>query len=153
MIAIINCSDVFSSPSAVKFGRMSKRQRDSLFAEVERHRQQQRLQANSVQEPQSLPAYRSGKEPREQTSHLIPPLPQAYPYSVEPELPGCPPEVHPYLECRIGEAQAQSLAYRVSHRRGESNSLSAGRGEKFSQIIVFNTDGITLSVTLYIRWP
>ncbi len=63
--------DVFSSPSAVKFGRMSKRQRDSLFAEVERHRQQQRLQANSVQEPQPLPAYRSGKEPREQSSHLI----------------------------------------------------------------------------------
>ncbi|XP_067305260.1 nuclear receptor ROR-alpha B isoform X2 [Pseudorasbora parva] len=104
------------SRDAVKFGRMSKRQRDSLFAEVERHRQQQRLQANSVQEPQSLPAYRSGKEPREQSSHLIPPLPPSYPYSVEPELPCCPPEVHPYLE-RIGEAQAQNLAYRGSHRR------------------------------------
>ncbi|KTF74716.1 hypothetical protein cypCar_00043865, partial [Cyprinus carpio] len=116
------------SRDAVKFGRMSKRQRDSLFAEVERHRQQQRLQANSVQEPQPLPAYRSSKEPREQSSHLIPPLPPAYPYSVEPELQGCPPEMHPYLECRIGEAQAQSLAYRGSHRRGESNSLSAGRG-------------------------
>ncbi|KAI2655517.1 Nuclear receptor ROR-alpha B [Labeo rohita] len=115
------------SRDAVKFGRMSKRQRDSLFAEVERHRQQQRLQANSLQEPQPLPAYRSGKEPREQSSHLIPPLPPAYPYSVEPELQGCPPEVHPYLECRIGEAQAQSLACRASHRRGESNSL-AGRG-------------------------
>uniref|UniRef100_A0A673HYH7 Nuclear receptor ROR-alpha-like n=1 Tax=Sinocyclocheilus rhinocerous TaxID=307959 RepID=A0A673HYH7_9TELE len=100
------------SRDAVKFGRMSKRQRDSLFAEVERHRQQQRLQANSVQEPQPLPAYRTGKEPREQSPHLIPPLPPAYPYSVEPELQGCPPEVHPYLECRIGEAQAQSLAYR-----------------------------------------
>uniref|UniRef100_A0A8C1PM90 RAR-related orphan receptor C n=1 Tax=Cyprinus carpio TaxID=7962 RepID=A0A8C1PM90_CYPCA len=74
------------SRDAVKFGRMSKRQRDSLFAEVERHRQQQRLQANSVQEPQPLPAYRSSKEPREQSSHLIPPLPPAYPYSVEPEL-------------------------------------------------------------------
>uniref|UniRef100_A0A8C1TX79 RAR-related orphan receptor C n=1 Tax=Cyprinus carpio TaxID=7962 RepID=A0A8C1TX79_CYPCA len=97
------------SRDAVKFGRMSKRQRDSLFAEVERHRQQQRLQANSVQEPQPLPAYRSSKEPREQSSHLIPPLPPAYPYSVEPELQGCPPEMHPYLECRIGEAQAQSL--------------------------------------------
>ncbi|XP_016105522.1 nuclear receptor ROR-beta-like isoform X2 [Sinocyclocheilus grahami] len=123
------------SRDAVKFGRMSKRQRDSLFAEVERHRQQQRLQANSVQEPQPLSAYRTGKEPREQSPHLIPPLPPAYPYSVEPELQGCPPEVHPYLECRIGEAQAQSLAYRGSHRRGESNSLSAGRGEKF------NTEG------------
>ncbi|XP_052433662.1 nuclear receptor ROR-alpha A isoform X2 [Carassius gibelio] len=116
------------SRDAVKFGRMSKRQRDSLFAEVERHRQQQRLQANSVHEPQPLPAYRSSKEPREQSSHLIPPLPPAYPYSVEPELQGCPPEMHPYLDCRIGEAQAQSLAYRGSHRRGDSNSLSAGRG-------------------------
>lgn len=144
-----NRSDVFSSPSAVKFGRMSKRQRDSLFAEVERHRQQQRLQANSVQEPQSLPAYRSSKEPREQSSHLIPPLPPAYPYSVEPELPGCPTEVNPYLECRIGEAQAQSLAYRSSHRRGESISLSAGRGEKFSQIIVLNTEIITFRSHTY----
>ncbi|XP_026084187.1 nuclear receptor ROR-alpha-like [Carassius auratus] len=116
------------SRDAVKFGRMSKRQRDSLFAEVERHRQQQRLQANSVQEPQPLPAYRSSKEPREQSPHLIPPLPPAYPYSIEPDLQGCPPEVHPYLECRIGEAQAQSLAYRSSHRRGDSNSLPAGRG-------------------------
>ncbi|KAK2903344.1 hypothetical protein Q8A67_008057 [Cirrhinus molitorella] len=114
------------SRDAVKFGRMSKRQRDSLFAEVERHRQQQRLQANSVQEPQTLPAYRSGKESREQSSHLIPPLPPSYPYSVEPELQGCPPEVHPYLDCRIGEAQ--TLPYRGSHRRGESNSLSTGRG-------------------------
>uniref|UniRef100_A0A8C2JET7 RAR-related orphan receptor C n=1 Tax=Cyprinus carpio TaxID=7962 RepID=A0A8C2JET7_CYPCA len=123
------------SRDAVKFGRMSKRQRDSLFAEVERHRQQQRLQANSVQEPQPLPAYRTGKEPREQSPHLIPPLPPAYPYSVEPELQGCPPEVHPYLECRIGEAQAQSLAYRGSHRRGESNSLSAGREDISASII------------------
>lgn len=29
------------SPTAVKFGRMSKKQRDSLFAEVQKHRQQQ----------------------------------------------------------------------------------------------------------------
>ncbi|XP_051575480.1 nuclear receptor ROR-alpha-like isoform X4 [Myxocyprinus asiaticus] len=116
------------SRDAVKFGRMSKRQRDSLFAEVERHRQQQRFQGNSVQEPQPLPAYRPSKEPREQSSHLIPTLPPAYPYSVEPELPGCPPEVHPYLECRRSEAQAPGLACRGSHRRGESNSLTAGRG-------------------------
>ncbi|XP_052003014.1 nuclear receptor ROR-alpha A-like isoform X2 [Xyrauchen texanus] len=116
------------SRDAVKFGRMSKRQRDSLFAEVERHRQQQRLQGNSVQEPQPLPAYRPSKEPREQTSHLIPNLPPAYPYSVEPELPGCPPEVHPYLECRRSESQAPGLACRGSHRRGDCNSLAAVRG-------------------------
>ncbi|XP_001344049.3 nuclear receptor ROR-alpha A-like isoform X2 [Danio rerio] len=116
------------SRDAVKFGRMSKRQRDSLFAEVERHRQHQRLQANSVQEPQPLQAYRSSKDTREQPSHLIPPLPAAYPFSVEPELAGCPAEVIPYLDCHIVEAQTQGLAYRVPLRRGENNSLSAGRG-------------------------
>lgn len=125
-----NCV-MLSHPSAVKFGRMSKRQRDSLFAEVERHRQQQRLQASSVQEPQPLPAYRPGKEPREQSSHLIPPHPSAYPYSVEPELPGCPAS-SPYLDCRVSEAQVQGLAYRVSaHRRVESNNLSADRGASY----------------------
>ncbi|XP_051999623.1 nuclear receptor ROR-alpha A-like isoform X1 [Xyrauchen texanus] len=116
------------SRDAVKFGRMSKRQRDSLFAEVERHRQQQRLQCNSVQESQTLPAYRPGKDPREQSAHLIPTLPPAYSYSVEPELPGFPAEVHPYLECRVGEARAPGLVCRGSHRRSESNSLTAGKG-------------------------
>ncbi|KAA0702994.1 Nuclear receptor ROR-alpha [Triplophysa tibetana] len=116
------------SRDAVKFGRMSKRQRDSLFAEVERHRQQQRLQANSVQEPQPLQAYRPGKDHREQSSHLIPSHPPAYPYSVEPELPGCPASL-PYLDCRVSEAQVQGLAYRVSpHRRLESINLTAERG-------------------------
>lgn len=117
------------SRDAVKFGRMSKRQRDSLIAEVERHRQQQRLQANSIQEPQSLSAYRPGKEPREQSSHLIPPLSSPYHYSpIEPDLSGCPVEVHPYPGCHVADSHAAGLAYKVTHRRGESNNLSTGRG-------------------------
>lgn len=122
---------MLSLSSAVKFGRMSKRQRDSLFAEVERHRQQQRLQANTVQEPQLLQAYRPGKEHREQSSHLIPSHPSAYPYSGEPELQVCPASL-PYLDCRVSEAQVQGVAYRVSpHRRVESINLTAERGTSY----------------------
>uniref|UniRef100_A0A8C4S0M5 Nuclear receptor ROR-alpha A-like n=1 Tax=Erpetoichthys calabaricus TaxID=27687 RepID=A0A8C4S0M5_ERPCA len=38
------CVALGMSRDAVKFGRMSKRQRDSLFAEVEKHKQQQKQQ-------------------------------------------------------------------------------------------------------------
>ncbi|TRY86489.1 hypothetical protein DNTS_001108 [Danionella cerebrum] len=100
------------SRDAVKFGRMSKRQRDSLFAEVERHRQQH-LQTNSDQDLQHLSTYRSVKESRDQ-AHLIPSLPPGYQYSVETELSA---DVHPFLDCRIGQSQVQSLACRASHRR------------------------------------
>ncbi|KAL7887398.1 hypothetical protein AOLI_G00051190 [Acnodon oligacanthus] len=116
------------SRDAVKFGRMSKRQRDTLFAEVERHRQQQRLQASQV-EPQPLPAYRPSKEPRGRSPHLIQPLAPTYSYTLDQELPSCPPEVHPYLGCATGEAQAAALAYRNSQRGGNSSSFSpSGRG-------------------------
>ncbi|XP_066538922.1 nuclear receptor ROR-alpha A isoform X2 [Hoplias malabaricus] len=116
------------SRDAVKFGRMSKRQRDSLFAEVERHRQQQRLQANQV-DPQPLPAYRPSKESRGHSPHLIQPLAPTYSYSLDQELPNCPPEVHSYLGCVAGEAQNAALGYRSSQRSVENSSFSAtGRG-------------------------
>ncbi|XP_069041168.1 nuclear receptor ROR-alpha A isoform X4 [Lepisosteus oculatus] len=52
------------SRDAVKFGRMSKRQRDSLFAEVERHRQQQQKLQHSPGEAEPAMPYPS-KELRE----------------------------------------------------------------------------------------
>ncbi|XP_030639631.1 nuclear receptor ROR-alpha A [Chanos chanos] len=113
------------SRDAVKFGRMSKRQRDSLFAEVERHRQQQRLQS-SPGEAQPVPPYRPIKEPR--SPHLIQPLAQAFPYPMDPEFRGCPPEVHPYLACPPGEVQASALAYRGSLRRDDNSGHTDRRG-------------------------
>uniref|UniRef100_A0AAY4AID3 Uncharacterized protein n=1 Tax=Denticeps clupeoides TaxID=299321 RepID=A0AAY4AID3_9TELE len=84
------------SRDAVKFGRMSKRQRDSLFAEVERHRQQQRLQG-SVPEAQPTPPYRPLKDSRDHSPHRLQPEGSTYNYPVDPKLPSFPPDVHPYL--------------------------------------------------------
>lgn len=44
----------FSSPSAVKFGRMSKKQRDSLYAEVQKHQQSQEQSGGAKDEPEPL---------------------------------------------------------------------------------------------------
>ncbi|KAF5907706.1 nuclear receptor ROR-alpha-like, partial [Clarias magur] len=118
------------SRDAVKFGRMSKRQRDSLFAEVERHQQQQqqqqRLQASQA-EPEPLPTYRSSKEQRSRSTHLIQPLVPSFPYTLDPDL-NCSSEVHPYQGSATGEAHAVALAYRSSQRGGESSGFSALRG-------------------------
>uniref|UniRef100_A0A4W4GZD3 RAR-related orphan receptor C b n=1 Tax=Electrophorus electricus TaxID=8005 RepID=A0A4W4GZD3_ELEEL len=94
------------SRDAVKFGRMSKRQRDSLIAEVERHRQQQRLQANQ-DEPQSLPAFRTSKEPRVHSPHLIQPLVPTYSCPLDLERPIRSTEVHPYLSLETAAAFQQ----------------------------------------------
>lgn len=116
--------------TAVKFGRMSKRQRDSLFAEVERHQQQQqqqqRLQASQT-EPEPLSAYRPSKEPRGRPTHLIQPLVPTFSYTLDPEL-NCCTEVHSYQGSSTGEAQAPALAYRSSQRGGESSGFSTLRG-------------------------
>uniref|UniRef100_A0A4W4GYK6 RAR-related orphan receptor C n=1 Tax=Electrophorus electricus TaxID=8005 RepID=A0A4W4GYK6_ELEEL len=112
------------SRDAVKFGRMSKRQRDSLIAEVERHRQQQRLQANQ-DEPQSLPAFRTSKEPRVHSPHLIQPLVPTYSCPLDLERPIRSTEVHPYLSCATGEAQALGMAYRGTQRSGNSSSFDS----------------------------
>ncbi|KAL0985385.1 hypothetical protein UPYG_G00156220 [Umbra pygmaea] len=97
------------SRDAVKFGRMSKRQRDSLCAEVERHRQQQRLQG----EAQSSLHYPS-KSRRDRSPHLIQPPALAYSFPREPELASCPADVLPYLVGSQGESQVPGLAYRGS---------------------------------------
>ncbi|XP_076880012.1 nuclear receptor ROR-alpha B [Brachyhypopomus gauderio] len=49
------CLAVGMSRDAVKFGRMSKKQRDSLFAEVQRHRQQQHQDKPVEEESEAEP--------------------------------------------------------------------------------------------------
>ncbi|XP_078285924.1 nuclear receptor ROR-alpha-like isoform X1 [Rhinoraja longicauda] len=49
------CVTVGMSRDAVKFGRMSKKQRDSLYAEVQKHRLQQQQQQQQQQREQSQP--------------------------------------------------------------------------------------------------
>ncbi|XP_023657201.1 nuclear receptor ROR-alpha A isoform X2 [Paramormyrops kingsleyae] len=126
------------SRDAVKFGRMSKRQRDSLIAEVERHRQQQqRLQSSPGEAPPPLPYH--SKEPRNHSPHLLQPLVPSYPFHVEPELPSTSPEVHAYLDCSQGESQAAALAFRgpcaspvsSSQCRRDSGGQSEGRAERY----------------------
>lgn len=126
------------SRDAVKFGRMSKRQRDSLFAEVERHRQQQQqLQASPDEAPPTLPYH--SKEPRDRSPHLDQPAAPAYPFHMEPELPSCPPDMHVYLGCSQGKSQALASAYRhslmlpvpSSQSRGDCSGQGEGRGQRF----------------------
>ncbi|KAG9345369.1 hypothetical protein JZ751_009916, partial [Albula glossodonta] len=124
------------SRDAVKFGRMSKRQRDSLFAEVERHRQQQRLQTSPGEPQPSLPYH--NKEPRDRSPHLDQPMAPAYSFHMEPELPTCPPDMHVYLGCPQGKSQAVGPAYRNSCMSALSSSQGRGdsgqaeiRGERY----------------------
>ncbi|XP_048882347.1 nuclear receptor ROR-alpha A isoform X3 [Brienomyrus brachyistius] len=125
------------SRDAVKFGRMSKRQRDSLIAEVERHRQQQCLQSSPGEVPPPLPYHT--KEPRNHSPHLLQPLVPSYPFHVEPELPSTSPEMHAYLDCSQGESQAAALAFRgacaspvsSSQGRRDSGGQSEGRVERY----------------------
>uniref|UniRef100_A0A8C6TWZ5 RAR-related orphan receptor C n=1 Tax=Neogobius melanostomus TaxID=47308 RepID=A0A8C6TWZ5_9GOBI len=77
------------SRDAVKFGRMSKRQRDSLIAEVEHHRKQQQLQS----EAQAALSYPSKPRQERPTQHLQP-MPAVYPFNGD-----YPSEIHPYLMC------------------------------------------------------
>ncbi|KAG7469489.1 hypothetical protein MATL_G00129370 [Megalops atlanticus] len=126
------------SRDAVKFGRMSKRQRDSLFAEVERHRQQQQRLQGSPGEVQPALSYH-GKEPRDRSPHLDQPVPPTYPFHMEPELPACSPDMRIYLGCSQGKSQAVAPAYRdscmspvsSSQGRGDSSVQAEGRGERY----------------------
>lgn len=111
---------------------MSKRQRDSLIAEVERHRQQQRLQAGPTGAQALGSTYCLSKEPCGGSPHLLQPLPLPYPH-MDHELQRCGPEMHPYLVCPPGEIQAAGPPYRTSHRRGDRSGLSDSRGEPLTQ--------------------
>ncbi|KAM3615259.1 uncharacterized protein V6R79_025594 [Siganus canaliculatus] len=113
------------SRDAVKFGRMSKRQRDSLIAEVERHRQQQQQQQQQLQgDTQSILSY-PGKARQDRSSQLLQPM--SYSFSGDGELLSYAADMHPYLVCSPNESQVSGMIYRSS---GVSpTSRSQGRGD------------------------
>ncbi|XP_072317087.1 nuclear receptor ROR-alpha A isoform X2 [Eucyclogobius newberryi] len=82
------------SRDAVKFGRMSKSQRDSLIAEVERHRQQQQQLQGQTQAALSF-----SSKPREEGSpQHIQPMASIYPFNGDYTA-----DLHPYLMCSPSE--------------------------------------------------
>ncbi|XP_077454671.1 nuclear receptor ROR-alpha A isoform X1 [Stigmatopora argus] len=100
------------SRDAVKFGRMSKRQRDSLIAEVERHRLQQHQQLQV--DPQSALSYHQ-KERQDGSPQLLQPMTSAYAYNRESELLSFnSSDVHPYLLCSTNQPQESDLIYTSS---------------------------------------
>ncbi|KAM9722624.1 nuclear receptor ROR-alpha A isoform 1-T1 [Menidia menidia] len=117
------------SRDAVKFGRMSKRQRDSLIAEVERHRQQQQQHQQQQQlqgDAHAALSYPAKNRP-ERSPQLLQPMATAYSYAADSELLPYAAEVHPYLVCSPNESQMSGMIYRGS---GISpTSRSQGRGD------------------------
>uniref|UniRef100_A0A3B4T9P4 Nuclear receptor ROR-beta-like n=1 Tax=Seriola dumerili TaxID=41447 RepID=A0A3B4T9P4_SERDU len=101
------------SRDAVKFGRMSKRQRDSLIAEVERHRQQQQQQQQLQGDAQSVLSY-STKARQDRSPQLLQPMASAYSFAGEAELLSYTTDVHPYLVCSPNESQVSGMIYRGS---------------------------------------
>lgn len=95
------------SRDAVKFGRMSKRQRDSLIAEVERHKQQQQQQLLQG-DAQAILSYPT-KPRQERPSQHIQPMPAVYPFNGDTELLPYPTDIHSYLMCSPNES---GLTYR-----------------------------------------
>ncbi|KAM9309474.1 LOW QUALITY PROTEIN: nuclear receptor ROR-alpha B [Pholidichthys leucotaenia] len=109
------------SKDAVKFGRMSKRQRDSLIAEVERHRQQQQQQLQGgAQSVLSYPA----KNCQERSAQLLQPMASAYSYPGDAELLPYPADVHSYLVCSPNDSQVSGIYRGVS-----PTSRSQGRSD------------------------
>ncbi|TDH11828.1 hypothetical protein EPR50_G00064640 [Perca flavescens] len=123
------CLDQGMSRDAVKFGRMSKRQRDSLIAEVERHRQQQQQQQQQQQlqgDAQSLLSFPT-KARQDCSPQLLQPMASAYSFTGGAELLSYTADVHPYLVCSPNETQVSGMIYRGS---GVSpTSRSQGRGD------------------------
>nr|XP_020462851.1 nuclear receptor ROR-beta-like [Monopterus albus] len=116
------------SRDAVKFGRMSKRQRDSLIAEVERHRQQQQQQQQQQQlqgDTQSVLSY-SSKAHQDRSTQLLQPMTSAYSFNGEAELLSYT-DVHPYFGCSPNESQMSEMIYRDSGV--PPTSRSQGRGD------------------------
>ncbi|XP_066577223.1 nuclear receptor ROR-alpha A [Amia ocellicauda] len=129
------------SRDAVKFGRMSKRQRDTLFAEVERHRQQQKLQHSPGEAEVAVPF--PSKELRDGQPRLDEPPASAYPFNGAGDSngPAYPSEGLTCQACSPGESQAPMStgpAYKglpgspVSslQGRGEGRSRLEGKGER-----------------------
>ncbi|KAM9851666.1 nuclear receptor ROR-alpha A [Aulostomus maculatus] len=117
------------SRDAVKFGRMSKRQRDSLIAEVERHRQQQQQQQQLQGAAQSVLSYPI-KVRQDRSPQLLQPVASVYSFSREAELLSYTADVQPYLVCSPNESQVSDMIYRSSgvsprpHGRGENSGHS-----------------------------
>ncbi|TKS82064.1 Nuclear receptor ROR-alpha [Collichthys lucidus] len=112
------------SRDAVKFGRMSKRQRDSLIAEVERHRQQQQQQQQLQGDTASVLSYPT-KARQDRSPQLLQPM--AYSFTGETELLSYTSDGHPYLVCSPNESQVSGMIYRGS---SVSPTLrSQGRGD------------------------
>uniref|UniRef100_A0AAQ5ZFJ1 RAR-related orphan receptor C n=1 Tax=Amphiprion ocellaris TaxID=80972 RepID=A0AAQ5ZFJ1_AMPOC len=101
------------SRDAVKFGRMSKRQRDSLIAEVERHRQQQQQQQQLQGDVQSVLSFPT-KNRQDRSPQLLQPMASAYSYAGDAELLPYATEVHPYLVCSPTDSQVSGMIYRNS---------------------------------------
>ncbi|KAF0045408.1 hypothetical protein F2P81_001937 [Scophthalmus maximus] len=109
------------SRDAVKFGRMSKRQRDSLIAEVEKHRQQQQHQQQLQGDAQPVLSY-SNKARQDRSQ----PMASAYTFNVEAELLSYTADVHPYL-VYANESEVSGMIYRGP---GVSpTTRSQGRGD------------------------
>lgn len=129
-ICLFPCGNFLSS-SAVKFGRMSKRQRDSLIAEVERHRQQQQQQQQLQEDAQSVLSYPT-KARQDRSPQLLQPM--AYSFTGDSELLSYTADVHPYLMCSPNESQVTGMIYRDS---GVSpTSRSQGRGDNGGHPVV-----------------
>lgn len=123
------------SSAAVKFGRMSKRQRDSLIAEVERHRQQQQQQQQQRQESAQSVLYYPSKARQDRSPQLLQPM--VYSFPGETELLSYTADVHPYLVCSPNESQVSNMIYRGSgvsqttrfQVRGDTSGHADIRGE------------------------
>ncbi|XP_054869807.1 nuclear receptor ROR-alpha B isoform X2 [Amphiprion ocellaris] len=113
------------SRDAVKFGRMSKRQRDSLIAEVERHRQQQQQQQQLQGDVQSVLSFPT-KNRQDRSPQLLQPMASAYSYAGDAELLPYATEVHPYLVCSPTDSQVSGMIYRNSGVSPTSRSQSRG---------------------------
>ncbi|XP_069041166.1 nuclear receptor ROR-alpha isoform X2 [Lepisosteus oculatus] len=132
------------SRDAVKFGRMSKRQRDSLFAEVERHRQQQQKLQHSPGEAEPAMPYPS-KELREGQPRLGESQASAYVAfkgDRDRDSSAYAPEGLTCLACSQSEVKAAvstGPAYKChtappvsgSQARGEGRSRTEGKVERY----------------------
>ncbi|XP_041842706.1 nuclear receptor ROR-alpha B isoform X2 [Melanotaenia boesemani] len=124
------------SRDAVKFGRMSKRQRDSLIAEVERHRRQQQQQQQQLQGDTQVALSCPNKNRQDRSPQLLQPMPTAYSYTGDTELLSYAADVHPYLLCSPSDSQGSGMICRGpgvspssrSHCRGDNGRFPDVRG-------------------------
>ncbi|XP_032374866.1 nuclear receptor ROR-alpha A isoform X3 [Etheostoma spectabile] len=135
------CLDQGMSRDAVKFGRMSKRQRDSLIAEVERHRQQQQQQQQQQQlqgDAHSLLSFPT-KALQDRSPQLLQPMASAYSFTGGAELLSYNADVHPYLVCSPNETQVSGMIFRGSGVSPTSRSQERGDNSGHPDIREFDS--------------